>query len=656
MEFPKFSLCWNGSRVKARWRLGLFGTYTRGEGLLKVSGVVISMRGVLAWAASLAVAAYFIGAAALWFWLERRPYNYVTYADLVLPTRWSGVDALRGRAMIDEGLDDIKARRWGEGLQKLRIGIARYPEEIKGRMVLADLFLAMKARRQAIETYDGGLATRYPGRAYLEAMMRTASQAEDYEWWLRTCDRALELAGEGPSLTDDRRWLVLQKLAALLAADRADEALKLAEAEGETNSPSIAEFRVLALLKAGRAADAVAFLDEWAGMAEGRRVEAQVLRLRVRACREAGDIAGMDRALEEMRAQAPTNPRPYVYAVVQNAIAGREDKAAAELDQFLLRFGSRPKDLLVLAEPLAETGEVALLERVLAHARRQGFAMPPFRRFMTESLMARGDWRGAAGQLALMEAEIDPAKDRQAAFWHDVTDALVQAALDAGEGTQSTLVSKVRGRQFTLAVYKEMIRRLRAAGRPATARQLVTFAQGVYPKNKDIEAWRMELDGELAAAARPAAEPLVRLTPADGKTPDAAVARREPVDEEAFFEQLKARESSPTEALRLIRDMRRARPDWLGAKDVELQRIEVRLNGRAGDVLGLRSAARLYLTGERLRSAQMIEVARELHDAGRKDEAVLLVREIAAKSPDYTFAAKLLEQWVPKPAAADAGK
>jgi hypothetical protein len=63
----------------------------------------------------------------------------------------------------------------------------------------------------------------------------------------------------------------------------------------------------------------------------------------------------------------------------------------------------------------------------------------------------------------------------------------------------------------------------------------------------------------------------------------------------------------------------------------------------------MRSAARLYLTGDRLRSAQMIEVARELHGAGRKDEAVLLVREILVKDSGYAFATNLLAQWVPKP-------
>ena len=115
MAFPKIKLCWNGSRVEADWHLGLFGFYTRGTHGSRLRGIVITLRGVLAWLAGLAFVAYFTGALALWLWLDRRPYNYVTYADLIFPTRWSEIEKLRGKAMIDEGMDDINARKWEIG-------------------------------------------------------------------------------------------------------------------------------------------------------------------------------------------------------------------------------------------------------------------------------------------------------------------------------------------------------------------------------------------------------------------------------------------------------------------------------------------------------------------------------------------------------------
>ncbi|CAM2775306.1 hypothetical protein [Rariglobus hedericola] len=650
MALPKVKLCWNGKRVEADWHLGLFGFYTRGTSGSRLQGIVISGRGLLAWLAGLAVVAYFTGAAALWFWLDRRPYNYVSYTDLVLPTRWSGIEKLRGQALIAEGMDDIKARKWSEGLQKLRVGIARNPEEIKGRLVLAEIFLAMKARKQAIEIYDGGLGTQYPGRDYVEAMLKSAAQSENYEWWLRTCDRALALIGNNPAHAADHRWLIQQKLSALLAADRPAEALVLAEAEGESGSPTISEFRVLALLKEGKPDAALAFLNEWQNRA-GSRLDPQILRLQARAFREAKDAASMDRALEELRELSPADPRPYVYGIVQRLLAGRRDEAFASLDSFLLRFGSTPQYLQMLAAPLAEIAERPMLENLVKYAAQQGFDLEPFRRFLLQALMEKGEWREASTVLA--EAKGSDKKAESVALWYDLMDAQIKAALDSGEAAQSNLVSLVRGRQFALSFYKDAITNMRRAGRLTTAREIVTFAQGMYPQNNVIETWRKELDIELAAAAELVSKPVVTLprpqvaaaTVVAPSTPRVEVTT---ADFEARLEAL-TKTGDYAGALQYLREIRVTKPAWLDAREADLSRDEVRFSGRAGDLVALRSSARLYINGDRLRSARTIEIARELHAAGRIPEAVFLLKELLAKVPDYPVAQRLLAEWVPKP-------
>lgn len=654
MAFPKIKLCWNGSKVAADWHLGLFGTYARGGGTSRLRGIVISLRGVLAWLAALAVVAYFTGAAALWFWLDRRPFNHVTYADLVLPTRWQGVQALRGQALIDEGLADIEARKWSEGLQKLRVGISRNPADTKGRLVLAEIFVAMKARRQAVEIYDGGLAERYPGRDYIEAMIKSATQSGDQAWLLRTCDRALELVSGDPALAGERAWLTRQKISALLSAGRAAEALALAEAEGESGSPAISELRVLALLKEGQPAKAVAFLDEWAARAADRE-DPQILRLQVRAFREAGDLAAMERSLEILRAKTPMDPRPYVYAIVQRRLAGLQSEADEGVDRFLLRFGSSQQALLLLAQPLAEIEELALLKRLEAHARQQGFAPAPFQRFQVQVLLAEGKWHEASAVLA----GIEPAagQDQTTAAWSEIMGAQIRAALDPAEGVQSTLVNLVRGRQFTLSFYKDLITAMRTAGRPATAREIVTFAQGMYPHNEDIESWRLELDRELeirreaasaaVAAATAAARPAVSET-ASSQVPPAS--RAALVESDVFARIAGLVEADDLQgALQQVREVRRRRPEWLEKRNADLLAEEIRVNGRMGDLLATRAAARFYLNGDRARSARVVEIARDLHERSREEEAVMLLNELLARSPNYTPAKQLLGEWVPAP-------
>ena len=193
MAIPKIKLIWGASRVlQANWRLGLFGFYERNSPLAgRSTGLAISVRGTLAWAGVLAVATYLAGAGVIWCWLDRRPYNFVTYADLVLPTRWADVTKLRGQAAIAEGLDDFKNHKWREGMMRLTAGLARYPQDGKARLALARVYLGVNQRKQAKTLLTDGFAPGYPGEAYVREVCRQAADSEDYDWFVATCDTAM---------------------------------------------------------------------------------------------------------------------------------------------------------------------------------------------------------------------------------------------------------------------------------------------------------------------------------------------------------------------------------------------------------------------------------------------------------------------------------
>lgn len=648
MTFPKIKLCWNSSRLDVEWRFGLLGFYGSANGG-RLKGIFISGRGLLGWMAGLMFVGYFTGALGLWAWLDRRPYNRVTYTDLILPTRWSGIQKLRGEALVAEGMDDMKAQNWGSALAKLRTGIGRNPDEIKGRLVLANIYLAIKARKQAIEIYDGGLATRYPGRDYVETMLKSAMQSENHTWWLSTCDRALELLKLQPELTSDRKWLVDQKLSVLIAMDRTTEAIKLADAEGNSVSSSINEYRVIAFLNAKKPLEAVAALKAWSERL-GTETDPQILRLQVRAYREAGFAAAMDRALEQMRALSPTDPRTYLYGIVQYVLAGRNSEADTTLNGFLLRFGSSPEYLEMLAGPLSEIREIAMLQKLIAYSREHGFDLNPTRRFLVSALVGRGEWAEAGAVLA----QIDFTSTGNEAFtsWRNIMHAQIQAALDSSDAAQSNLVALVRGRPLTVLFYKELIANMRRAQRPATAREIITYAQGSYPQNLAIETARKELEQELAAAlsvktntvAVRASGPEVSRLPATLKVV---------LNEADFLSRLDqlGRAADYEGALTQVRNARLSKPAWLAARDAELTGHEVRYNGHVGDMLALRAAVRLYNTGDRQRSTRIFEIARELETAGQKEPAIFLLKELLAKVPEYTAAKRLLAEWTPAESA-----
>ena len=287
----RLKFIWGASgRAIARWRLGLWGFYERKQGYPD-SGLVISVRGILVLSLVLAVLGYVSVATAVYHWLGRKEHNHVTYSDvLLLPIRWDEVQAKRGQTYLDGGMADLKNQLWGQGMMKLRIGLARYPKALKPRLTLAKIYhysqrheLAMKVLEEGIDAFE-----KYPGRSYLQSYFRLAYRGEAYAAILTACDRYL--AFEDLAEEEDL-WLLQQKVAALRQAKRADEALALLNRAPDNRM--FKEQRVLLMLEMGDVDQALEYLREW--METSGETE-QILRLQVRTSRDAKNLNAMNEA------------------------------------------------------------------------------------------------------------------------------------------------------------------------------------------------------------------------------------------------------------------------------------------------------------------------------------------------------------------------
>ena len=653
MMMPKVRFSWRPWIIEdAKWRLGLFCLYdarAKSAGRLRAWRLAISLRGVVGWMTVLLVVGYFAGAGVLWKWLDRRPYNQVTYADLVWPPRWSQLQQKRGQTLITAGLEDFKNSKWREGEMALRIGLSRDPSSLPARLELSRFYVAINQRIRAKAVLTAGLDYGYPGSDYFQQMCALAADGEDYDWWLSTCDKVLAQLSTKPATTVERKDAILQKMAALMAANRPEEVIRLVEAQqGPGRSGMFDEFKVLALLKIGKPVDAVAFLDDWR---KRDGAVSQVLRLQVRAYREAGRLADMDKAIVELCAYSPATPQPYIYGIIQNLLAGRRAEAERGLDDFLLRFGSTPAVLVTLADPLSEIKEQPMLERLVGYARQQGFDPEPIQRSLFRVLMDKGDWLRARAFLADIRSggrDLPPTLD----FWYGLMERLCNAVIDPAGGTQSALTDFIRNRRVPLKMDKDLIEKLRRAGRPETARGVITFAQGVYPESTVLKTWLDELDKELASVQTP--QPVMVLPKVSVAVPPPMVRVPSPapvpLQQDAFFARLGELKKAGdfAGALKQIQDMREARPDWLGSREDEIEVEEILLNGRVGDLPALHLAAGFYLNGDAKHSRRTAELARELHDAGCTEAAILLAKDLLRKVPDYPTAKRLLAEWEPK--------
>ena len=641
LERRRIKLVWGASRViRGHWHLGLFGYYERIEGEPD-SGMAISVRGVLAWGGAMATVLYVFAALALAAFWQRNPYSLLTFSDALLyPVRRAEIAQKKGQAFLAEGLQLLKDGQGFDAARLLAQGLALFPQDQRARLALARLYATSNQRAPALALLQAGLTDGVPSRAYLEMVFEIAELAENFSLIVATADRYLPGWGEGRSARD-RLWLRQKKFAALLAERRFGEALEFAREEGA--GELAAEHQVLVLLELGRAAEAREVLEKLG--AQPRADVQLVRRLKVRVWREAGRWDEMARALDEMRELTADDPRTAVYVVVQWAMAGRDERAREAFDDFVFRFGGSAGNVALLATPLAEIAHSTLLERCVTVASESGYPVLALRVLHAEAALRRGEWSVVTAELARLPEPSGMNVNSRERIWRSWMQAVLDAAMVAGESPQVALVRQMRELPWAPKTYRWTIEALLRAGRRETAREIVAIALEAYPASVAFRKQKDEIGPEILPAST-GAVPGSRPAVSAGATVMSA-----PV----FFDELDRllRNRSWVEAASLVRTQRGARPAplWLDSRDADLRLAEVRIGQGTGDSGAMRAAAGIYLNGDTARSERIIALAREFNTSGDRDAAVALVRTVLRKSPDFAPAQSALAEWEP-PAAA----
>jgi hypothetical protein len=604
----------------------------------------LSVRGLLVWGACAAVLAYFAGAAALLHrWQRANPHNRVTYADLVLPSRWSRVERIRAEGLIARGREALAYHRLAEGFGLLRAGLDRKPDDHPARLELARLYTALRLRPQAEKLLLDGLAHGYPGREHLDFAFALAADADrpaDRVALVLAARRALDSAPASQAPAADAAWLDQQLVRALLADRREAEALAVLARSFPPEHAFRRETGITRLLDSRRPAEAAAAAEAWAADAPRAR---EPLRLLARARRLLDDHPAMDAALARLRALDPAQPEPLLYALAQHHLADRPDAASAALDDLLLRHGSRPATYVKLAAALLELRHSAGLDRVETELNERGLSTRPVLWARLQLAVVEKNWPAVLAHAEAVRASPGPPHKDSSLAWLDTASRLARACLDGASGTQASLVEIAADRPGTLRFYQILLESLLDAGQAATARQILTLAEGPYPAARSIVALRSRIESALAAAAPPPAPdrpaPSPELRSADALA-DAFSARVAQGDAEG--------------ALALLAAARRARPPWFAAAEPRLDAAELRVRARGEDPLRLRLLVRGALAHDTRAPEELLRLAREIfpENPRHRAHALLIVKEILRHSPEHREAIAQLATWEPRAALA----
>lgn len=622
-----------GERIKGEWHLGLWGLYDRTPGV-RHSGLAISVRGALRWAAVLAVIGYFAAATAVYVVIFRKnPYNLVTWTDTVLlPVRLGHVKELRGKGLIEEGLADLKERRWSEGVMKIRVGLTRSPHDWRARLALGQFYAVTNQRVLATKVLTEDFDFGYPGRKYLEAVFTLATEGEDYDVIVDICQRFRDEP-------NDQAWRKLQRNIALLRGNRADEVLREVEASKTPPTEADRETRVTALIELKRPAEALDALAEWSKLPLYDRVLVQ--RLRVRASRDAGRRPELEEAIKALRALAPADPRTLAYIITQLWLAGQEAEATSVLEEYFRRLSAAPANLMAVVKAVGDAKAKPLLQRCADEAAAHGFNGNPMRMALAQAHIACGQWAEASQLLSTLKVDKTKAEPGEI-FLREWLGRLVAVALTADAPQRTALLEVLERRPLSMRVYRQSCEVLLAAKRYEAAGDIVDLAERSYPNHPALKPWRAQI-AEALKPAPVAASP----APVVGPKPD------------EFFKGLAVAEQENrwSDAVQMIRDLRVSKPRWLPTREAEILERQLRAAVHTQDTLEFLGAAKLLLDGSAARAERILAIARELAEAGDKPSANLLLQEVLRRNPTHQAALKLKAEWAPKkPAAPEAEK
>ncbi|MCC6415901.1 MAG: hypothetical protein IT582_08335 [Opitutaceae bacterium] len=588
--------------------------------------VLIAVRGVLWWSVALAVAAFVLGTAVGAWLLARNPYNRIGYLDLVLPTRWGELRSKRGQALIDEGISEIKQRRYGAGIMLLAHGLRYEPANLAGRIMLGQMFASAGQLPRAMSFFRGGLPYADGQRRYVEMTFQLADFMEDDQLLLKLIDEAA--AAQGAAQAALRKWLRARRAEAWVRMGRNQEVIDLWAAAGGDTSMRLNAARVRALAGLGREDEAMQLIE---ANPSAYGVFGEPWRLLLDIAKAANRPEVGRRAAQALGEVDPNDYGNFAEIAAYFLETGPSDEAARAVADFFNRFGLREEARLTLLKRMETVILAAHVSSDLVWARMVELGKPSVEAQMArvQLLLAHGRINEARAFYLATRREIEAGalKDKS---WAEGTGYLLDVLTTRAPSAFSQLQSFCEARPMLPEAYRFLVRALAANAAPEQAAALAELARNRFPSIRGLPEIALP-ETEAVAVARAVAPAKTLTTNPEAlaalEALNAALARS---DWAEALAQIAKVENSPI------------------AKD-HVERLlydRIRIHGHLSNQTEMSWYLRRLMKLPRgFAPARLRAQAVELRDAGRADSALTLLREILRVHPEAKWAGDLQEQW-----------
>ena len=581
--------------------------------------ILISVRGLLAWSVFFSLAAYFAGAAVLQARLAGEPFNKVSYAHVVAPWRWKEIPLLRGEAFLAQARENSGKGRHGEAFALLRMGLARRPEDLESRLMLAGYYTGFLRRDLGVRVLFEGLRHGIVTEDYLGAAISYLQDADLPDQVVAFCRQAREAIAPVASA---RRVIDSAEAGALLELGNVDDARRLVSALAAPEEGWARRLRLQVALAARDYKVALEDVRDWTRRQPG---DPDLWALYVGVCRQAGLFSEMDSALVRLRALNPSKPGFATMSVVQNQLAGRSREAMVALDELLFRFGSNRSLLDGLAGELGSAGGVDLLERLETAMNEHGHDLQHVRFGRLVAQMENADWNQARvtrDLLGVRREKLSPAIK----LYVQISEALIDYCMTGAPAAKSTVMEQLARHDGRLRLYLQIADCMMAAGRWEGAREALVLAEGAYPESLRIAQRRRQVDTALADAR---SEERLDAAPVETSPTVSAPIFFRTIDADMAAGRMEA-------ALRNLDETKRQSPSWWAENRGEVEQREIALCVNLEDLSRLKLAVSQALRDAGApRAEEMLAVAERARAEKKIAAARVVLTEIVRRWPDH---------------------
>jgi tetratricopeptide (TPR) repeat protein len=413
---------------------------------------------------------------------KKKGYEAVKFTDIALPWNWRDVQPKWGDYFIRQGIEQQALGEWQKAYHFIRIGVSKSPQNLEGRLALADLLFQANDVTQAVSTLEAGLEFAGNNEAFWAKMVSFLQYYQADKQIIRILQRALEDDLLPESETQNARSSLAK---ALYHQAEFEEALVTLG-----NDPAIANQIIRSQIYWDQALESLAIqhLESLNQMFPNQR---EIVPLLTRFYKESG---ATEKALQLSKTAYFNNP--YSIGASVNYFRTLGSNADSEIDRFLERVPEIYENqdaLFLLANYLAEAGMYEKLDSIISKSsiEFQSAAMVWFLKI--ESLINGGQHQRAIKLLESVPDSFNQLIPLHRILFHSLS-LTVNFALGADDKAKISMQQLFTSGHIRPATLLRLAKKLIEIQKPFEAERVLQFLLKQNPGNHSALCEKIRVD------------------------------------------------------------------------------------------------------------------------------------------------------------------